>query len=196
MKSAWLAGIALLAACAAHNSHTVRLRPEELAPLVADALARTQADYGQPLAAPVEIRAGVEDVPVRWVLPADASVPSAPNEPVRLEPTLVAAARARLAGGAPAEFVMRVRLELDLHVPDRIALRVACALSRASEPGTRLAEGCSDALLLARTYCFGCRDAAPGLGTSIAVSGAVAYDYDPWFVPIPCNPSDPGYTKH
>lgn len=192
--------LAFLAACATHNSHTVRLRPrEELVPLVDEAVTCMQAEFARPLPSErVALRAAVEPVVVRWLLPAEALDPSKLPARADLQLFLLEVLRQRVPEFEPehADYVVSVVLELDLHDPDELGLRVACELSTTADGGRNVADGSSTCLRLPRLYCHGCRDRWSGLGTHISApeSAACVGGSYPVYLPI-CSPS-PGYFKH
>lgn len=164
---------ALLAACAAHNSHRVAVEPLALwTPLVDEALAGVEASWGGPLpSASLGISVTAEPVEARWGLRASAPDESvAPLSQAELAPLIADDLERRLGlASAPelVELVLHVALATDLHDPDEIGLLVSCALVDAREPERVLAGGTSSCVKLERLYCHGCRDASSGHGSSL-----------------------------
>lgn len=160
--------LAPLLSCAAHNSHRVRFAPDEqLGPLFEQALGRTVEHLGGPLP-PVALDVWIEPALVRWVLPNDPDglAPIATDE-LATHVLEIAARHVELAS-EPGPWTLLVDLELDLHSPNRLGLRLVTTLLEVGdgEPALR-AIGGADPLRLPRLFCHGCREAWSGHGTRI-----------------------------
>jgi hypothetical protein len=164
--------LTVLSACAAHNSHTIRVDlVSDFDPLVDEAYAQLVQQWpsNEP-GGTIGTHVRVEPVTVRWQpLTADPSEPAYPIDQAymaqRIEQRLW-----QLMGGPPdltqpPDYVIEVELETDLHDPAHIVYGVSCSLERAD--GRDLARGYSGLKQLQRLYCHGCNEALSGHGSRL-----------------------------
>jgi hypothetical protein len=159
-----------LGACASHNSHGIRVDPDnDLGELVSEAYVQMTNDLGAEIpAGEVAMAVDVDSVPVTWLLydgpqPPEAAVDS---EFVRrlVEDKFVRLLGTSLVSGQPGQTVddadlrFNAWLLIDLRAMDAVTIQVTCALTHRDDPDFIMAGGASRFVAVQRLPCFGCRE--------------------------------------